>query len=77
MKSILTLALILVTITAAHAGAPAATDALAPKTEKATPVQTPATIVKDATAAATDDLSQYIGTNDFNLALVREGVRKG
>ena len=36
---------------------------------------TPAT--KDATAKYDDDSSQFVGTNDFNLVLVREGVKKG
>jgi hypothetical protein len=33
--------------------------------------------IKPAAAGPIDDLSKYIGTNDFYLALVREGVKKG
>ena len=30
-----------------------------------------------ATASATDDLSMYVGTNDANLSLIRQGIKKG
>ena len=81
MKKILITALVLNAITTAHAQThPSAADGTATaqnKDTKAKPETTPATTpAKESTAAATDDSANLVGTNDFYLALIREGVRK-
>jgi hypothetical protein len=80
MKKIITIAALLIAFTAAHAqtNETASTDK---KTNEATkPVDkkdTQAPAAKDATASYDDDSSQYVGTNDFYLKMIREGVKKG
>ena len=74
MKKLIIIAALLTAFTAAQAQTPA-TAATEVKTEKATEPKTPAT--NDATAKKEDDSSAFVGTNDFYLSLVREGVKKG
>jgi hypothetical protein len=80
MKKIITIAALLIAFSAAHAQTnnTIAADKKATETTKATgakDTKTPA--AKDATASYDDDSSQYIGTNDFYLKMIREGVKKG
>jgi hypothetical protein len=80
MKKILTIALILTAGTSAFSQSNKTTHG------KTTPAVRPAGhkhaqaaaigAAAPASAAATDDSANYVGTNDFYLALVREGVRK-
>ena len=80
MKNIITIIALLIatasfaqtTTTTADQKSNETTKTVEVKDAKAT---TPAT--KDATAKYDDDSSQFVGTNDFNLVLVREGVKKG
>ena len=74
MKKLIIIAALLTAFTAAQAQTPA-TAATEVKTEKATDTKTPST--NDATAKKEDNTSSFVGTNDFYLALVREGVKKG
>ncbi len=74
MKKLIIIAALLTAFTAAQAQTPA-TAATEVKTEKATETKTPST--NDATAKKEDDSSAFVGTNDFYLSLVREGVKKG
>ena len=83
MKKIMTIALLFAAITSAYAHPDSATctDQPSDTPEKANtakdapaPIATPAA---DHSAAGTTDKSViYVGTNDFSLALVREGIRK-
>ena len=73
MKKIIIIAALIATFTAANAQTPATATEV--KTEKSTETKTPAT--NDATAKKEDNTSAFVGTNDFYLALVREGVKKG
>ena len=66
MKKLIIIAALLTAFTAAQAQTPATA---------ATEVKTPST--NDATAKKEDNTSSFVGTNDFYLALVREGVKKG
>jgi hypothetical protein len=77
MKKILPLALTLTVYTAAKSQTPpsAESDRRPTPPAAATPRTTETPATKPATAAATDDSANYVGTNDFYLALVREGVR--
>jgi hypothetical protein len=80
MKNIITIIALLIatasfaqtTTTTADQKSNETTKTVEVKDAKAT---TPAT--KDATAKYDDDSSQFVGTNDFYLVLVREGVKKG
>ena len=80
MKNIITIIALLIatasfaqtTTTTADQKSNETTKTVEVKDAKAT---TPAT--KDATAKYDDDSSQFVGTNDFNLLLIREGVKKG
>jgi myo-inositol-hexaphosphate 3-phosphohydrolase len=75
MKKIIIIALTLIAFTTAEAqtNKTAKTETTTTQTVKADTKATPAL----PTAAATDDSANYVGTNDFNLALIREGIRKG
>jgi hypothetical protein len=83
MKSILLTILALIAFTTTNAqtnntAAAARTTIETVKTETAKDAKsttTPAT--NDATAKYDDDSSQFVGTNDFYLLLVKEGVKKG
>ena len=77
MKNILIIIALLAAFTTANAetNTTATTTEKATKETKATVKETPTT--KDATAAYSDDSSKFVGTNDFYLLLVREGIRKG
>lgn len=76
MKSILIIALEFITFSSASAQDHKTSEAVKQNkdikkhSKKAKPAAAP------ASAAATDDSANYVGTNDFYLALVREGVRK-
>ena len=76
MKSILIIALALATFSSAAAQGHKTSDAakankdIKKHSRKTKPAAAP------ASAAATDDSANYVGTNDFYLALIREGVRK-
>ena len=79
MKNIIIIAALLIA-TSSFAQTNTTTDKKSNETTKTVEVKdakatTPAT--KDATAKYDDDSSQFVGTNDFNLVLVREGVKKG
>ncbi|MCW3127461.1 MAG: hypothetical protein JWO03_3119 [Bacteroidetes bacterium] len=88
MKSLLIIALTLITFATANAQTPAAkettkatitnvsnaTDVQAPVAAPATEEQTP---TNDATAGSAPNVSaNYVGTNDLNLLLLRQGVKK-
>ena len=75
MKKLIIIAALLTAFTAAQAQTPTTADVKTAKTEKAAETKTPAT--DDATAKKEDNTSAFVGTNDFYLALVREGVKKG
>jgi hypothetical protein len=81
MKNIIIIAALLIATTSSFAQTNNTTtaDKKSNETTKTIEVKdakaTPAT--KDATAKYDDDSSQFVGTNDFNLVLVREGVKKG
>ena len=82
MKNIITIAAILIMTSSAVAQTHSTTTADKKSNETTQTVEvkdakttTPAT--KDATAKYDDDSSQFVGTNDFYLVLVREGVKKG
>jgi hypothetical protein len=78
MKSIILLALIMTAFTSTQA-------ATGTKETKGNVQAIPAANSKtddkkatnDATAKYDDDSSQFVGTNDFYLLLVKEGVKKG
>jgi biotin carboxyl carrier protein len=79
MKKIMITALVFAAFATARAQTPATAPAAAqskPRTETSAKEQTPAPAAKEGTAAATDDSAGYVGTNDFYLALVREGIRR-
>jgi len=80
MKKIITIAALLVVFSAANAqtngAAPA--DKKAPEATQATDAKdtkTPA--VKDPKANFDDQASEMVGTSDFYLKMIREGVKKG
>ena len=75
MKNILLLTLVLAAYgsVSAHSHKAAAKEVEVSKTA-VKPIDKNATA--PASAAATDDSANYVGTNDFYLALVREGIRK-
>ena len=76
MKNILLLALILAAYSAASAHShPTTADRQSLKPKPQTKAATKAATAP-ASAAAKDDSANYVGTNDFYLALVREGIRK-
>ena len=81
MKNIIIIAALLIATTSSFAQTTTTTADKKPnETTKTVEVKdakatTPAT--KDATAKYDDDSSQFVGTNDFYLVLVREGVKKG
>ena len=81
MKNIITIiALLIATSSFAQTNTTATADKRSNETTKTIEVKdakttTPA--AKDATAKYDDDSSQFVGTNDFNLLLIREGVKKG
>ena len=82
MKNIIIIAALLITTSSVFAQTNNTTtaDKKSNETTKTAEVKdakatTPAT--KDATAKYDDDSSQFVGTNDFYLVLVREGVKKG
>jgi hypothetical protein len=83
MKNIIIIAALLITTSSVFAQTNNTTtaDKKATETTKAVEVkevkQVAAPAVNNATAKYDDDLSQYVGTNDFFLQLVREGVKKG
>ena len=76
MKKILLTALVLTAFTAAQAHSvkteKSSTTPPAKSNHKSSKAHT-----GNATAGSKDNSANYIGTNDFNLALVREGVRMG
>ena len=81
MKSILLIAIALISFSAANAQTNNTTEAAKKsmetvKTETAKDAKT-TTPTNDATAKYDDDSSQFVGTNDFYLLLVKEGVKKG
>jgi hypothetical protein len=81
MKNIITIIALLIatasfaqtTTTTADQKSNETTKTVEVKDAKATATPT----IKDATAKYDDDSSQFVGTNDFYLVLVREGVKKG
>jgi hypothetical protein len=80
MKNIITIAALLIATSSFAQTNTTTADKKSNETTKTVEVKdakatTPAT--KDATAKYDDDSSQFVGTNDFNLVLVREGVKKG
>jgi hypothetical protein len=79
MKNIITIAALLIATSSFAQTSTTTADKKSNETTKTIEVKdakaTPAT--KDATAKYDDDSSQFVGTNDFNLVLVREGVKKG
>ena len=80
MKNIIIIAALLIAATSFAQTTTTTADQKSNETTKTVEVKdakatTPAT--KDATAKYDDDSSQFVGTNDFNLVLVREGVEKG
>jgi hypothetical protein len=68
MKKILIIALIL-TAFAAQASTPATKEVKA-----TTPVQTPA--AAPTAVGAPDNSAKFVGTNDLNLFLLRDGIKK-
>ena len=80
MKNIIIIAALLIAATSFAQTTTTTADKKPNETTKTVEVKdakatTPAT--KDATAKYDDDSSQFVGTNDFYLVLVREGVKKG
>jgi hypothetical protein len=83
MKKIIFLALLLTSFTAAQAQTN--NTSIASKENKDTVKPSagskikaiPAAPAAKPTAAASDDSAHFVGTNDFYLVLVREGMRKG
>jgi hypothetical protein len=81
MKKIFITALILAACSAAqaHTRGTAKPDAAPPRHEEQSKPSKPAPDPAPKggkTAASSEDMSGYVGTNDFYMALVREGVRK-
>ena len=84
MKSLLIIALTMVTFATASAQTPGAKETtkatITSVSKQQAPTATPAaeqTPAGDATAVgAPDDSAKFVGTNDLNLYLLRQGVKK-
>jgi hypothetical protein len=79
MKNILIIALTLIAF-AANAQTPAAKETtkatISVNVSKATEVQAPATEKAPTAVGAPDNSARFVGTNDLNISLLREGVKK-
>ena len=77
MKQIFIMAIFVASFADIEAASPATQPARHIPKNKLLTVKPKATAPKsDKDAMTLDDFSSYIGTNDFYLALVREGVKK-
>ena len=76
MKSILIIALALATFSSAAAQGRKVSDSAKQTKDTKKNAKKAKSTAAPASAAATDDSANYVGTNDFYLALIREGVRK-
>lgn len=78
MKKILIMAMLCSVVSLAQAETPkAAKPAEQSQTEQKAKEQTPATLTPaKESSASNDDTAGFVGTNDFYLALIREGIRR-
>jgi 2',3'-cyclic-nucleotide 2'-phosphodiesterase (5'-nucleotidase family) len=84
MKKILIIALTLIAFTAAKAQSPVTSETakatISTIVSAHTDLQTPAAVVPATTAPtagnAPDNSAKYVGTNDLNLFLLRDGIKK-
>ena len=84
MKKILIIALTLIALAQANAQTPATTEAFSQtiisvksSDNKETQTQATETKTNDATeVGAPDNSAKYVGTNDLNLYLLRQGVKR-